>query len=254
MHNKHLTKFFLVVLTILISGCSTMGLSWKKTKQAAYNAATDPLTWAPALGTAVLYSTRYDQDISDYMMEHQPIQCVRMTSDDTECSERTDIYRFLNSTITLTTAALVDDDGNVTKKIKRLVVEQGAYMVSKSIIPLLEDAGKVSPDGKSTESLGSHHAFETFAGAAMTRRNVAQMDIPQWGKYTIVGFNYYFSSYSAFLRLQEGGHSLGDQFANIAMGNFAGLFMHDMFMLEDNMQLNIIPTDDGVKVSLNYRF
>lgn len=241
-----------IFLLLAINGCSSLNLSWKKTEQASYNAAVDPLTWAPALGSAVLYTTQYDNDISKYMMEHKPIQCIKISSKD--CTDRDDVYRELNSVLTFTTAGLVDDDGNTTKKIKRLVVEESTYILSKSVVLSLETVGKTTPDGRHTTALGSHHALEPFAGSAMTRRNVAQMNIPALGKYTIVGASYYFSSYTALTRIQEGGHSLGDQFVNMAVGNFLGLFMDDMFMSGDNTKLHILPLKDRVEFSLNYHF
>ncbi|MBF0194172.1 MAG: hypothetical protein HQL71_06415, partial [Magnetococcales bacterium] len=44
---------------------------------------------------------------------------------------------------------------------------------------------------------------------------------------------YVFASSYALIRVQQGGHSFADQLVSVSVGNFLGLFVHDLFMMED---------------------
>ncbi|WP_297430899.1 hypothetical protein [Sulfurimonas sp.] len=252
MKGKVVLSFVALTIFLFMTGCSSSILSWKRAQQSAHNAVVDPMTWAPAIGSVALYTTKYDNHATQYFMDHKPIQCIKFSS--TDCADRANDYRLLNSVITFTTAVLINDEGNITKKLKRVVVEESSYIIGKSTVDMLESVGKKSPDGTANDALASHHALEPFAGSAMTRRNVSQMNIPAFGKYAIVGVSYYTSTYAALTRVQDGAHSLGDQFVNMAVGNFLGLFIHDLFMLEDGIQLNVVPTKERVAMSVYYHF
>jgi hypothetical protein len=221
---KLIVYISMFLIFLVLSGCSTTHLdgAWSQAKTSSYNAVTDPMTWAPAVAATTLYLTKTDDEITEYFMDQDYIR---------EDSRET--YTHISEAITLSTALLVPDDKWETKA-KRFSVEAGTYAISRQSTEALKaNFTKESPNGKSNDAIGSHHAISPFAGAAMTRRNVAQLYIPNWAKNSIIGTNYFFASSYALMRVQEGGHSFADQLVSVSVGNFIGLFVHDLFMMED---------------------
>ncbi len=213
---------YLVVVIALLTGCGStqMRYAWNQTKMASYNAVTDPLTWGTALGAAALYVTSGDDNLSEYFADNHWVD-----------NDLDDALLDTNAAITLLTAVTVPQE-EFGMKAKRAAVALGAFGVGRLTANVLEEnVSKEAPDG-SDDALGSHHAVEPFAGAAVTRRNVAAMNLSPWAAYSIVGVSYTTASLAALTRVQEEGHSFGDQLVNAAVGNFIGIFITDAFMLE----------------------
>jgi len=233
-----------LVIFTFFSGCSSkqMNTAWSQTKMASYNAVTDPMTWAPLATAGVLYATDGDDKVTDYFMQNSWVN-----------EKNDDIVRELNGLTTYATAILIHDE-NWETKAKRFSVEWSAFAVSRQTVNFLnKNVPKEAPSGSNMESIGSHHALSPFAGAAMTRRNVAQMDIPNWAGYSIIGANYMFATSSALGRVQTGGHSFADQLISVTLGNFIGLFFHDAFMLE-NTQVNISLSSEETYAGMTFKF
>ncbi len=162
------------------------------------------MTWVPLATAGALYATKADERITDYIIQN-PI-----ANEDND-----DLVRDLNGITTYTTALLVPDDEWSTKA-KRVVVEFSAFEVSKQAVVFLnENVPKETPNTYSMDALGSHHTLGPFTGSAMTRRNVAQMPIPNWAGYSIVGTSYFFATSSTLSRIQDGGHSFADQLISV---------------------------------------
>lgn len=235
----------LIAISVIFMGCSSMQVNtaWDRTKIAAYNGATDPVTWGTALTSAALYSTDYDTDITDHLMEHHWVN----TEDD-------NLYRNLNDYETLLTAVLIEDN-NYTLKGKRVAVElAGMGMARLTKTALNQTISKESPDGTHDEAIGSNHALEPFTSSAMNRRNVEQMSIPTWGKYTLNTLSYATASASALSRVQDGGHSFADQLVSASIGNFLGIFIHDVFMLENTTDMQVSLVDNAATLQLGFKF
>lgn len=219
----HQRMVFLCLAVWMLAGCSSTHTlnAWSRTKTASYNAITDPMTWGAALGGVLLDVTDADENLSEYFVDNNVID------DDLDAALLT-----ANAAIAYITAVTVPEENKRTKA-KRLAVTFGAFGVSKITSNLLEEnVERKAPDG-SDDGLGSHHAIEPFAGSAVTRRNVAAMDLSPWARYSIVGLSYTTGSLAALTRVQEEGHSFGDQLLNAAIGNFIGIFLSDVFMMED---------------------
>ena len=228
-----------------LAGCSTAQFhnGWERTKTASYNAATDYVTWVPAATSAVLYATDYDRDITNHFRNHSWVS-----------EEDDEFYRDINHYETLITAVLVND-ANYTTKGKRLLVEFAGIEATKQTSTFLEsNIHKESPDGSHNGSIGSHHALDHFAASAMTRRNVEQMDIPVWGKYTLNTLSYTTASASALSRVQDGGHSFADQLVSASIGNFLGLFIHDVFMLDRTTNIAVSLNESEAKVHVGFSY
>jgi len=252
MKKSILFIFIIMNLFILLSGCSSHSFtkSYERVKRASYNAVSDSVTVGAALGASAVYLSGNDTKITNYFMEKQFLSNSFYGD-----YNRDDVMRTLNGLYVVATALAVSDDGNYTKKLKRVLVEEGALSVARVTTNVIKaNTSKVSPNNENNNALASHHALEPFTGAAMIRRNVANIDVNEYAKRAVIGLNYYMVGYSSLLRVQEGGHSFGDQLFNATMGNFLGIFMHDLFLLDENIALNLSMLDKNKEIQINYRF
>jgi len=243
----------LQIITVLLFGaffsaCSTKSLSynWERTKGAAYNAAVDPMTWAPMATGLTLDLSGYDDDITNHIMKDDP-------NDYTFSEEDADHLRSISTAITYTTAVFVPDK-DITTKAKRIAVEASAMAIGRGYVTLTNaKIDKTSPGGDNEDAFGSNHAVTPFAAAALTRRNVHQMNIPLWAKYSICGINYLTASASAYQRIESQLHSFSDQMYSAALGNFIALFVHDAFMANDtDLRIDFTKKDPNIILSFHF--
>jgi len=238
----------LMSIVIVFSACSSKSISynWERTKGAAYNAVTDPMTWAPVATGLAFDATGYDNDVTNHIMKDNPDDFTFSESD-------ADDLRTLSSTIAYTTAVLVPDE-DISEKAKRMIVETSALTFGRVYVTSTNaHIDKTSPDGANEDAFGSNHAVTPFAAAALTRRNVDQMNISLWTKYSIYAINYAAASGSAYQRIESGLHSFSDQMYSMAIGNFIALFIHDSFMADDaNLMIDLSNKDPNV--TLSFRF
>lgn len=244
-YNKKIKIHCLVLSAILLSltGCSSAKLNhaWEKTKEASYVAASDPLTWGSAAAAGVLYAS-YDDDITQHFMKKNLID-----------SEADEPLRIINGVTLYTTALFVQSDTD-KKRAQRLATDfAGSSAARWTTSALARNIQKETPAGTDDYALGSHHALDPFANSALTRRNVKEMSIPTWGKYSFNALSYLSASGSAFSRVQEGGHSFADQLVSVSIGNFIGLFFYEAFLSQEK-NLNVSLNKDFISVKTAWSF
>ena len=239
----------LIVIAFTFSACSSksMSYSWVRTKGAAYNAIVDPVTWGPLATGLTADLTGYDDDITNHIMDEDE-------DDWTFAEDDADNLRTLSTAITYTTAVFVPDDGNLTIKAKRILVDTAALSIGRQYVSFTNShIDHTSPDKENEDAFGSNHAVTPFASAALTRRHVNLMDIPTWSKYSINSVSYLAASGSAYQRIESGLHSFSDQMYSAAGGNFIALFINDAFMAEDTA-LGIDLAGEDPKLTLSFQF
>ena len=212
----------LIFIPLLFIGCTSAKLSHAldRTKQASYIAVTDPLTWGSAVGATALYTT-CDDDITEHYMEHNVFD-----------SNVDETLRHINGITMYASALFVENDTSKEMRQRVVVDWAGSATARYTTTTLNRLIKKKTPSGGDDYAIGSHHALDPFANSALTRRNVADMSIPTWGKYTINTISYASAAGSAFTRVQEGGHSVADQLVSMSIGNFIGLFFYELFIPE----------------------
>jgi len=236
------------IVLLLLCGCSAKQTAFvgHRLKTASYNAITDPVTWAPFAGGVFLYATGNDEKVTNYYMEHHWTGLYGTDADK--------FVRNLNGALMIGTALLVPEKG-WQETAKRVVVEVGTtQVVILASDGLKNNIDKETPDGGDDEAIGSFHATIPFADSAMTRRNVDLMELPAWGAYGLIGASYLSSTMSALVRVEEGGHSFGDQLVNASVGNFIGLFMHDLFLLKDDVSVQAMITPERTGLMITFRY
>jgi len=241
-----ITAYTLLFALLLLGGCSAGQAQFvlNRTKQATVNAATDPVTWVPLAGSVVLYATPYDTKITNYFMQHP------WTGD----HNNAELARAFNGYLTIGTALFVPEK-HWEKRAERVILEAVTLRVSRLSSYALETSiQKETPDGSNDGAIGSNHSLPLFTGSALTRRNVEGMDLPEWGSYGLIGVSYLSSTVSALARVEDGGHSFADQLLSASVGNFIGIFFHDLFLLDDNVNLQTSLTPRQTYIGLNFRY
>ncbi len=237
---------FLFPIIFIFTGCSyhKLNAALNRTKEASYTAITDPLTWGSAIGATALYMT-YDDDITQHYMDHNIFD-----------SDIDETLRTINGVTMYSSAFFVKDDTTIDMTKRVLVDFTGSATARFTTTTLNTLIKKKTPSGGDDYAIGSHHALDPFANSALTRRNVRDMSIPTWGKYTINTISYLSATGSAFARVQEGGHSVADQLVSVSIGNFIGLFFYEVF-IPDNKELKSIKANidkNHFSITANWNF
>lgn len=171
-------------------------------------------------------------------------------------SEIDEPLRYINGITMYTTALFVENDTN-KEMMQRLATDWAGSITARwTTTSLNKVIKKETPSGNDDYAIGSHHALDPFANSALTRGNVRDMSIPTWGKYTINTISYVSAAGSAFTRVQEGGHSVGDQLVSVSIGNFIGLFFYEVFIGYDKNIKNVQVTanEDNFYITTNWKF
>ncbi|WP_457745711.1 hypothetical protein [Sulfurimonas sp.] len=239
-------KLILFTFTaFILVGCSTTTIksAYNATKRASYNAVTDYGTLIPAAGATLLYVTNSDTRLANYFIENEIIE-----------RDHDELYRSINGYETYITGLLIKDDSYLTKA-ERVLVEFGAFKVGVFTSDALNDnIDKRSPNG-ANYGIGSQHAIGPFVGAAMTRRNVEQLEIPLWSKLALNTLSYSMATASAITRVEDSGHTVADQLVSVTLGNMIGIFFNDLFLLKETpTTLSTSLTTDSAYLNLTYRY
>ncbi len=262
--------FILLILsaTLIMSGCqttarkwgsgATIAPGWQRIKQAAVNAAKDPITWTHAAAAVVVYASGKDEEWEEKMQDDKPLFGG-------DAAKKTDEYRdALNIGrigIALLTPSGDDASEWLWNKTKGLAVEAAAMSLTTNVTGVLKNTVRRKEpdfdedDDNNYEAFTSAHATEPFASAALIRRDLNYIDMPRWGKNTINIAAYTLAAGSALGRIEMGIHHPSDQLAGAAIGNFLALFVHDAFLGEESpVTVSFRTTGDEISGMLHIGF
>ncbi|WP_303901236.1 phosphatase PAP2 family protein [Thiohalomonas denitrificans] len=204
--------------------------------RAAKSAFYDYGTWPLLLGAALFGVSDYDTEVADYAMEHRPLFSTNDSAERT-----TDTLRRLSYVFTYGTALAVDEGWR--NKGERVLTESTALFTTRLVTKQMNlQVDREYPNGSGNDSFGSHHAASPFAAAALTRRNITNIDMPRWSAISINASAYTAATVSAWGRIEMGLHYPSDQLASAAVGNFVAIFFHDAFLSQKTMvDLSLLP-------------
>lgn len=243
--------FYTVIATLMLgTGCATTpaGNSVSETQSpfsrfthAARTAFYDKGTWPLLLGAAVFRNSDYDAKVADYAMDHKPL----FTTD--ERAERyTDILRSAGYVFTYGTALAVDETWSDSGK--RVLTDTSALYTTRLITKQMNlQVDREYPNGGGNDAFGSHHAASPFAAAALTRRNVDDLDISEWSTTGINVSAYAIATASAWGRIEMGLHYPSDQLVSAAVGNFIAIIFNDAFLTPKGvMEVTVLPEKNHI--------
>ena len=198
------------------------------------------MTYAPFIVGGSLMITGDDEDITDYIIEHDFFEHSSKTDDN---------LRDINSIIMYSSGLFTDE------KIKRSVIGFSSVKLSGLSTTILNNTiDKKTPDGTKEWAIGSNHGIEPFAASIITYKNLKSTNMNNYLKFGIISSNYLIGSYISLGRVSQSGHSFGDQLINASIGNFLGVFVHDLLMVEDDLLIDFDISKDFYSINLNFKF
>lgn len=253
--NRFLSGALVLGSAFLVTGCLSApegsgfgaGARWpdgSDLAQAARSAASDPLTWAPALAAVAVVATGVDDDWTDDAIDDAPL-----FGDD--ASGVSDDIRDGLGAVYVVTALLAPSDG-ATSKWHGLGVGLASFAVESAVTEgLKEVTNRERPNGKNDRSLPSGHALNSAARAALIARNLDAMDMPLWARRTLKGAAHGSAALGSYARVEASKHHVSDVLVGYALGNFVARFMTEAFLGPAPAgHLAVRPLDGGGAITL----
>ncbi len=237
----------IAVLALLV-GCGTMSNGrgwgqdatlfpgWSRVGKAAYDAAVSPLTWAPAVGAAILQIDSWDRHLSNWASDKRPIFGSQMNA-----SNWSDYLLYTSGALYGATALLTpsgDQAGEwVTNKMKGFIVGGAALGLSEAAVGLGNVAvPRERPDRGSNKSFPSGHATAATSFATLAAKNVAAMEFSKPVEITADVGLALIAVGTGWARVEAKRHYPSDVLAGIALGHFLSAFVNDAFLGLDKSQ------------------
>lgn len=252
-------------LALVLEGCAsadkrpwgqdaTLLPGWPAIKASAYRAATDPKTWVPLAGAAVIYATDQDEKISSWAADNQPI----FGNDADKVSGRLKDASDIAYTITALAVPSGEDPGSwLLNKTKGFVVGNAAFAATNEITDTIKErAGRLRPNGENTRSFVSGHTTFAASRVAMAMRNTEYIEMSET-THTVANIGLYsITAGMAWARVEAGVHYPTDVLAAMAVGNFIANFFNDAFLapVTSNARVSVTPTFDGTQVSITIAY
>ena len=259
----------MLLACLVLSGCGTMRgdrgwgedafypLSWHRMKHAAIDAATDPVTWIPAVGAGVFSISDWDKKTSNWAHDHTPVFASRTTATDVSDG----LLRSLSYEATV--SALVTPSGDepwgwTLSKARGLGLELGITQASAYVVTEIKDGmGRERPDKVDNHSFPSGHTAGAFTYARLTNRHLDAIDMPAWERSSFKAATLASAATVGWARVEGMKHFPTDVLFGAAIGNFVTSFLHDGLMnLPDDTRFNfyVEPSPSGTAFALSFAF
>ncbi|MDP6376223.1 MAG: phosphatase PAP2 family protein [Pseudomonadales bacterium] len=216
---------------VLVPGKQPFGAHWPDLEQvgdAALGAAKDPNTWVPLVGAALLAIDDYDQQLSDWAVDHQPLF-------DDDASDISHDLKDATTVLWLASALAAPSEG-LGQKVGGIAVGVGTLFVEGRIIEGLKDVTERDrPDDSNDRSMPSGHASMVAARTRLTRANLERIDMPTWVRRSASAGLYGIAFATSWARVEAGKHHPTDVLVGYAIGNFVASFAQ-MAFLEDSVK------------------
>ncbi|MFQ5562403.1 MAG: phosphatase PAP2 family protein [Parvularculaceae bacterium] len=220
---------------------------WSRIRHAAAKAATDPLTWAPALSAAALQIGDADDEIADWANRHTPLFGSRETA-----ADASDWLRGASVALYLGTglAAPVGDDADwFDAKARGFAVGAGAIAATSASTWLLKEVSdRPRPLGQNDNSFPSGHTSLAAVSARLTHHTLGYYGLSRSARTAsdvgLAGL----ALMTGWARIEAGEHHPADALAGAALGNFFAVFATEAFLAPvagDNAALGVSPYGDG---------
>jgi hypothetical protein len=216
-------------------------------KDAAVDAAREPMTWIPLASAAALGITGLDKDLSKWAADHQPV--FGKNANDTS-----DTLRNL-STIAYATTALLAPNPSLTDKAKGFAVGISAMTLSDGITQAGKSLTKRErPNGQNNSSFPSGHASGAAVRTTLAAANVDYMPLPNWANTSLKVGLYGMAGATAWARVEAEKHHVTDVLVGYALGHFVARLMHGAFLEagNDNLAISLVPQPNGAALRFHF--
>ncbi len=233
---------------------ATLTPGWQRVGKAAWHAALEPETWAPAAGVAIFSIGSLDRNLSHWASKNTPI-----FGSQANARTASDVLNGI-SMGALGITALATPSGEqpgdwALAKAKGLAVDAGAAALTWGATSGLKAAvDRARPTG-SGQGFPSGHASNTSVCDTLSCRNVDLLEIPDAARLGLkIGFTGLTIS-TAWARLEARAHYPTDVLAGMALGHFLGAFLNDAFLGTDSpIFISLEPTRKGIYGNIAWAF
>ena len=234
---------------------ATLTPGWERIGRAAADAATDPFTWAPAVGAAALQIGGADEDIADWANEQTPVFGSRQTASDVS-----DWLRAASVGVYVGTGlgAPAPEGQWLGTKAKGFAVGAAALGATIGATDLIKEiADRERPLGQGDRSFPSGHASLTSASARLASDTLRYYDMPDGAR---IAANVGLASLAlttSWARVEAGEHHPADVLAGAALGNFLAIFATEAFLrdsLGESAEFQAAVRHDGIEIGLSIGF
>jgi membrane-associated phospholipid phosphatase len=226
---------------------ATIAPGWGRVGDAVLTAATDPFTWAPALGAGALQIGDFDNEIADWANDETPLFGSRGSA-----ADASDWLRVATLAAYLGTglAAPVGEGENpIGIKARGFAVGAAAIVATERVTRLGKKATKRQrPLGQSDTSFPSRHASIAAVAARLSRETLRHYDLSPGTRVATDAGLAGLALMTGWARVEAGKHHPADVLAGAALGNFFAVFATEAFLrpaLDDGLALNVGPYRDG---------
>jgi len=258
----------LALAALLFGGCAsspqgpywgadaTATPGWGRLGEAAWEAARDPFTWAPALGAAGLQIGDADDEIAEWANEETPLFGSRDTADDASDGLRAASWGAYALAGLFAPVAAQGDW--LTTKAKGFAVGGGALLATMGTTRLLKDSvDRTRPLGQDSDSFPSGHTSAASVSARLARNTLGFYNLSRgWRIGSDIGLAG-LAVMTGWARVEAGEHHPADVLASMALGNFLASFTTKAFLepaAGGAAQRRITPARNGLALGLDLRF
>lgn len=207
---------------------ATIAPGWDRLGRAAVTAATDPFTWAPAVGAAALQIGDADSEIADWANEETPLFGSRKTaSDASDWLRGASVAAYLGTGL----GAPAPPGEWLTAKARGFAVGAAAMGTTIGLTSLAKDASdRERPVGRDDDSFPSGHASLISVSARLASETLRYYDLPRGARIAADAGLAGLALTTGWARVEAGRHHPADVLAGAALGNFLAVFATEAFL------------------------
>jgi membrane-associated phospholipid phosphatase len=227
---------------------------WQRLGQAALTAATDPFTWAPAVGAAALQIGGADRDIADWANDHTPVFGSRnAASDASDWLRLASLGLYVGTGLAAPTGASGDP---VFDKAKGFAVGVAALAATAASTEALKRVvARERPQGSGDDSFPSGHMALTATAARLTHQTLGYYGLTPGERIATDTGLAGLALMTGWARVESGEHHPADVLAGAALGNFFAVFATEAFLRPAGVRgvaLGVSPSADGMMLQASF--
>lgn len=226
--------------------------SWEGVRRAAITAATDPQTWAPLAGAALVHVGDADRAISDWARDKTPLFGGNGTAEAVS-----DVLLGLSTVAWgASLARLPSGCGQfgcgVRAKITEAAIEAGALAAQGYLVHELKYAtARQRPNGGSRDSFPSGHTYSVAAFGALTRGHAKWTPMSRWERNVIDVSTTAATALTGWARIEGERHYPSDVLVGWGLANFVNVFLHEAFIGGPHVHTRVTPDGIGIGMRLD---
>jgi len=258
-----LTLFLTLCLT---AGCASSGGQWgenafrlpsaEQFKTATRNALVDKKTWVPIVGAAVFSIDDYDQQVSDWATEHNPIygsiDNAQQASDDLQDLAKLSFW----------VSAMVADTGEKNPHYNRfqgITMGHAAIALTHATTSSLKSiTGRTRPNGSSKHSFPSGHTSNATVHATLAFNNLNYSQLSEGQKAFWQWSNYSIAALTGWARIEAEKHYPSDVLFGFALGNFIGSVFNQLYLTPESTEQSYVQLSyartDGIQILFGFQW